>query len=127
MDELQRARDEVVQAALHIAAVEWTDSHDIGDHCAGLDDAHDHLEAALVRYAAALDSETGVIQATTLRAFADHIDALCSRPDIPLRPSIFSALARERADEIEQASAPSADLVVEDEAFVFAPKPDGER
>lgn len=45
---------------------------------------------------------THLIKAATLREFADQID---KGPDVPLRPGVYSALAREKAQDAEQQAA----------------------
>lgn len=92
------------------SAVEDIEYGDVGDLAEDLFDelgeaaydaltrkAHDLTRVAVVTVAFPGDP-AAIIQAQLLRAFADKID---QGPDVPLPPSIFSALARETADDLD--------------------------
>lgn len=74
--------------------------HDtLGDEAADTlrDEVDDLIRSAVVTVTFPGDPEA-TIQAQLLRDFADLIDR---GPDVPLRPSIYSALARETADRLD--------------------------
>ena len=50
--------------------------------------------------------QDATVQAQLLRAFADQID---QGPDVPLPPSIYSAMARETADNLDAQPVSEAD------------------